>query len=135
MTININQSTQRMKLKMFINGKMEQDTALFGANGQLRFKSKFAKVNGFVAGERWLVGTDEEEDQIKYIYVVKDLSDKKRDRGWVMSYQNKSWFISAKMLMKQLSITKSTRMQIEPFEDSQYKGMRLILPTPVTTKL
>ena len=64
------QFVKRMELKFFRNGKIEQNSALISKYKILRVKMKIAKKLGFNDSERYLIGTDENDTSIKYIYVV-----------------------------------------------------------------
>ena len=116
-----------MKLKIFNNGKIEQGFALIGKTGSLRFKAAFAESMGFVKDERWLVGVDSDEIPTKHIYVVRPTDDIKHN-GWKMQYQNKSWALAGKTLVKELKLEVPIKCKVEVYKENGYNGFRLVLP-------
>lgn len=116
-----------MKLKIFSNGKIEQGYALIGKTGALRFKQSFAESMQFEKGQRWLVGTDADEKPIKHIYIVKP-SKENQHEGWKMIYQNKSWSLSGKTLVKELGLQVPLKCRVEIYKENGYDGFRMVLP-------
>ena len=116
-----------MKLKFYGSGKIEQGFALIGTTGQIRFKTAFAQTMDFKKDERWLVGTDEDENPVKHIYILRPKKEEQHN-GFKMQYQNKSWFISGKTIINELKIAIPAKCKVEPFKESDYDGFRLVLP-------
>lgn len=116
-----------MKLKMFTNAKIEQGFVLINKFGAIRFKKEFAMDMGFKHNERWIIGIDKEENPVKHLYVIRP--DKENEHnGFKMSYQNKSWFITCRTLLKELSIEFPAKCRMEEYNDDKYSGFRILLP-------
>jgi len=122
-----------MELKYFRNGKIEQNVALISKFGILRVKMKVAAKLGFNDSDRYLIGTDKSENQIKYIYVVKlklAVTEQDKDLGWQTKYNKHSWSMSFKTIVNELGLRSRLPvwLRVELFEDDEYKGFRLLLP-------
>lgn len=127
------QFEQRMELKFFRNGKIEQNVALISKYKILRVKMKVAAKLGFNDSDRYLIGTDKLESPIKYIYVVKSksaTSEQDKDLGWLTKNNNHSWSISFKTVVNELNLESRLPMwlRVEIFEDDEHKGFRLLIP-------
>jgi hypothetical protein len=125
--------TSNMDLLFFRNGKTEQNSALISKFGILRVKMKIAKELNFNNDERYLVGIDKNEDAPKYIYVLKyksPASELDKDIGWQTKYNNNSWSVSFKTVVKELNLQERLPMwlRVEPFNDDTYIGFRLLIP-------
>lgn len=114
--------------KFFSNGKIEYGFVLINQYGAIRFKSELAKAAQFEAGSRWLIGVNEEEDSIKYLYIFPA---KKEDahNGFKMMFQNKSWSITCKSLFISLKVKTPVKCKIEDFKHETYgNGFKIYLP-------
>jgi hypothetical protein len=119
-----------MKMKFLSNGKIEQGCVLLGKNGNIRFKSEFAKDHGFIKGQKWRVGIDADENPMKHIFVLSPAKDNPQE-GFKMTFQNKSWALAAKTLFKELNLIPPLKCRIEDFKDAEYEGFIITLSQPL----
>lgn len=119
--------------KFFTNGKIEQGFVLINQYGAIRFKKDLATDMGFVAGSRWLIGTNEEEEFPKFLYVLKANADNETD-GYKMTFQNKSWSITCRNVLLALDVKYPAKCRMEHYKGDNYEGLRIILPQKTTTK-
>ncbi len=115
-----------MKLKFFSSGRIELGFALIGKPGAIRFKQSLAVSMKFMKGEKWLIGIDEEEKKPTAIYIFRVSED--HPNGFKMIYQNKSWSIAGKTVIKELKLAPPIKCKIEPYKDNEHEGLKLILP-------
>lgn len=130
---NTLQSEKHMNLKFFRNGKIEHNVALISKYKILRVKKKVATRLQFNDSDRYLIGTDESESPVKYIYVVKSkkaVTEQDKDLGWQTKYNNHGWSISFITIVNELNLETRLPMwlRVEVFEDDDYKGFRLLIP-------
>lgn len=117
------------KFKWFTTHKLEQGFCLIGKNGNFRFKQEIAKIMSFEKGERWLVGIDMNEQTPKHIYIIRP-ENKSDTNGFKMTYQNKSWSIAAKTVIKELGLKIPLKCKIEKYIDEKHEGLKITLPIP-----
>lgn len=122
-----------MKITFFKNGKIQKNKALISKYGILRVKVKIAEELGFINRERWIIGTEEGENPITHIYVVRyaDQKEKEEECGWQMNFINKSWNISFKTVVNELKLKVPILCIIKKFRDDEYDGFSLKLPQPL----
>lgn len=116
-----------MRLLFIENKKEQSNTVLIGKSGYFRFKKALAKELQMEKNDLWQIAIDTEENPKKHIYIIKSIGDDFM-RGHKVLYQNKSWSISAKAVIKQLGLKVPIKCNYEDFNDGNYWGIKLILP-------
>lgn len=115
----------KMSIHWFSTGKTEQGFCLIGKTGTFRFKQAFAEIMKFQKGERWLIGVDSKEKPTYIIFVRADGENK--INGFKMIFQNKSWALSAKTVIKELGLSIPQKCKTELYKDEKYEGFKIVL--------
>lgn len=107
-----------MKIKFIENLKVEKGNVLIGKNGQMRFKKDIVEKYKIKEGQRYMIGTDDEEKPVKHLYLFPD----DNMNGFKVTYQNSSYTICAKGVANVLNLKLPLKTFIEPFNHSIDKG-------------
>lgn len=103
-----------MKIKFIENLKVEKGNVLIGKSGQLRFKKNIVELYKIKEGQRYMIGYDTEQKPCKALYLFPD----DNMNGFKVTYQNSSYTICAKGIVKELNLKLPLKTLIEPWNDS-----------------
>lgn len=115
-------------IKWLTSHKIEQGTVLINKYGAIRFKSEFATLMKFEKDERWRIGVYRSEAPAKHVLLVR-ATEENRHEGFKMQYQNKSWFVTCKTLLKELGIELPCKCKMAEFKEDGLTGIKIILPS------
>ncbi len=115
-----------MKLNIIYPKRPDSKTLNFAKNGAIYFKKEDGESLKFKIGERWAVGTDDDDPERRHLYILRS---KKGDiiDGYKMKRSTGSWHIQVSAPLNNLSITIPARYSFEVFQDDSYEGFKILI--------
>ena len=100
--------------------------ATLGRTGFLRINKSLIENLDICRDDKWVLALDNDEKDLKYIYVLKTSFDKDI-KGRKMIIMNNYWALDCKKILPVIKFKLPIKCELEKYQEKSFEGFRIIL--------